>query len=166
MHRPERLHAAMAHASADAKSVPAALFAALFPALHGASTSNIPVVFVSVVDPDWLRTRGKHVSASRSSVVIAIVLEHHCLKEDVCQIDVGVSVHDLDNAAWSIFGKIGQRRDNVGPTYLVHDILVQNFLFLRCHSRQIRDLKSQNTKAVASRRAQGRHTRPGLSQAV
>jgi hypothetical protein len=61
-------------------------------------------------------------------VVVAMFLEHDRLKKDVRQIAVGVAVHDLDDAARSIFGKIGQRRDDVSPADLVYDVVVQDFL--------------------------------------
>jgi hypothetical protein len=46
-------------------------------------------------------------AAPEQSVVVAIFLEHDHLKKDVRQIGVGVAVHDLDDAARSIFGKTG-----------------------------------------------------------
>ncbi len=61
-------------------------------------------------------------------MVIAVLFEHHGLEKDISQIDVGVAVHDLDNTARSIFGKVGQRRDDVGPADVVHDVFVQDFL--------------------------------------
>lgn len=61
------------------------------------------------------------------SVVVAVMPEHDCLKENVSQIDVRIIVHDLDNAARSICSEVGQRRDNVRTADLVSDILIQRF---------------------------------------
>src|SRR4051812_43975134 len=63
--------------------------------------------------------RWPDIQSPEQSVVVAIFLEHDRLEKDVRQIDVGVAVHDLDDAARSVFGKIGQRCDDVGPADLV-----------------------------------------------
>ena len=58
-------------------------------------------------------------------MVIAVFFEHDRLKKDVRQIDVGVAVHDLDDAARSIFGEVSQCCDDVGAADLVHNVISQ-----------------------------------------
>jgi hypothetical protein len=49
--------------------------------------------------------RWSEIQSPEQSVVVAIFLERDRLEKDVRKIDVGVAVHDLDNAARSIFRK-------------------------------------------------------------
>jgi len=60
---------------------------------------------------DFLKLMDWHVALSghpsHHSVIVAVVLEHDRLKENVSQIGVLIIVHVLDNASRSICGEVG-----------------------------------------------------------